>query len=287
VSRRRAAAIRPVLTVLLLALVFLAVIWLGQRRMIYFPFGDVPPPAAVGLRSAEEVSFTTEDGLTLGGWFVPANSSSRSLVLSSTSRSGITVIVFNGNGGHRGFRAPLAAALAERGIATLLFDYRGYGGNPGSPSEQGLARDARAARAYVAGREDVDARRLVYFGESLGAAVAVRLAAEQRPLALVLRSPFVSLADVGGYHYPFLPVRWLLRDRYPSIDLIGRAGCPVLVIAGDRDGIIPAAHSRRLYDAAREPRRLVTIEGADHNDLELLAGPALVNAVAEFLKTVD
>jgi len=262
-----------VLTLLLIVSLVLALLWLGQRRMIYFPFGKVPPPATVGLNNAEEVTFTTDDGLTLHGWFVPAD----------PAPARFTVIVFNGNAGHRAMRAPLALALAEHGVATFLFDYRGYGDNAGSPSEAGLVRDARAARAYVASRADTDPTRLVYFGESLGGAVAVRLATEVAPMALVLRSPFTSLADIGRHHYPFLPVRWMLRDRYPSIDLVPRLSCPILVIAGDRDGIIPAAQSRRLYAVAPEPKRLLMIEGADHNDEELFAGRRLIEGLLEFV----
>lgn len=250
----------------------LALIYFGQRRLIYFPFGGVPSTGDVGLEQAEPVEFTTADGLRLHGWFVPA----------AAPPARATVIVFNGNGGHRGLRAPLAAALAARDIATLLFDYRGYGENPGSPSEAGLITDARAARDYIARREP-DAARIYYFGESLGAAVAVQIAVEHPPGGLILRSPFTSLADIGRHHYPILPVGWLLRDRYPSIDLIGRVKAPLLVVAGSADRIIPAEDSRRLYAAAPDPKRLVVIDGADHNDYELLAGARLVEAVARFI----
>ena len=181
-------------------------------------------------------------------------------------------------------RAPLATALAQHGIATLLMDYRGYGGNAGSPSEAGLALDARAARSYVARRPDVDPARIVYFGESLGSGVAVGLAADERPFALILRSPFPSLADLGRLHYPLLPVRWLLRDRFDCLDRIRRVNCPLLVIAGTRDGIIPVAQSERLFEAAVEPKRLVRIDGADHNDYELLAGARVIEAVVDFLE---
>ena len=121
----------------------------------------------------------------------------------------------------------------------LLLDYRGYVGNPGSPSEDGLLADARAARAYLLSRADVDPARLVYFGESLGAAVAVALAAEHPPAALILRSPFTSLADIAAVHYPFLPAGLMLRDRYESIERIGRVRAPLLVVAGQRDRIVP------------------------------------------------
>jgi fermentation-respiration switch protein FrsA (DUF1100 family) len=268
---------RGILATILLALALaLALLWVGQRRMIYFPFGNVPPAASLGLLRAEDVTFTTHDGVTLHGWFVPA----------ASTPARFTVVVFNGNAGHRGMRAPLAALFARHGVATLLFDYRGYGDNA-DPSENGLAHDARAARAYVTTRADVDTGRVVYFGESLGAAVALRLATETRPLALVLRSPFTSLAEIGRHHYPFLPVRWLLRDRYPSLERVGSVSCPTLVIAGDRDRLIPTEQSRRLYAAIPAEKRLVVIAGADHNDEALFDGPQLMRALLDFVANLE
>jgi fermentation-respiration switch protein FrsA (DUF1100 family) len=252
-------------------------LWAAQRRMIYFPFGDVPTAAQVGLPRAEAVAFPTDDGLLLNGWFVPAQAPG----------ARTTVIVFNGNAGNRALRADLAGRLAEEGFASLLFDYRGYGGNPGSPSEQGLVLDALAARRYVESRDDVDRRRLVYFGESLGTGVAVRLAAEHRPCALILRSPFTSLVDMARHHYPFLPVAWLLRDRFPSIDLISRIGCPLLVIAAGDDSIVPAVQSTRLFAAAAEPKRMLILEHMDHNDCALLAGPQVIASVTGFLHGLE
>jgi len=201
-------------------------------------------------------------------------------------RPGPAVLVLNGNGGNRSLRAPLAAALAGMGLHVLLFDYRGYGGNPGRPTEAGLAADARAALDHLAGRPEVDPDRMVYFGESLGAAVALRLATERPPAALVLRSPFASLAEVGRLHYPLVPVGLLLRDRYDSAALAGRLAAPLLVVAGDRDRIVPAGHSRRLFAAAPEPKRLVVLDGADHNDPDLLAGPRLLAELRRFLAGV-
>jgi fermentation-respiration switch protein FrsA (DUF1100 family) len=126
----------------------------------------------------------------------------------------------------------------------------------------------------------------VFFGESLGAAVALRLATESQPLALVLRSPFTSMSDIGRHHYPFLPVRLLLRDRYPSLERARSVSCPTLVIAGDRDSIIPIEHSRRLYEALNSEKRLVVIAGADHNDEALFDGLELVQAVLDFVAGV-
>ena len=255
-------------------LALLALIWLGQRRLMYFPYPVVPPPAAVDLDGVDEVTFTTPDDVELHGWFVRA----------TQSPARATMLVCNGNAGNRAYRAELARAFRAHGVAVLLFDYRGYGDSAGSPDERGLAFDARAARRYLLSRPDVDATRLVYFGESLGAAVAVELAVEHPPAVLVLRSPFTSMADVGRYHYPLVPVRLLLRDRYTAIDRIAQVRAPVLVIAGDRDSIVPLDQSRRLHDAARPPKHLVVIEGADHNDAALTTGPIVVAGTMRLLE---
>lgn len=257
-----------------LVLLGVAALWLAQRRLIYFPLGGVPAPAAIGLREVEPATLTTGDGVALGGWFFRA----------SRAGPGPAVLVFNGNAGNRTYRAALGEALRRDGFHVLLFDYRGYGGNRGSPTEAGLALDSRAAREYLVGRSDVDASRLVYFGESLGSAAAVELATEHPPAALILRSPFTSLADVGQLHYPFLPVGILLRDRYGSIDRIAAVRAPVLIIAGSADRIVPAALSRRLYDAAGEPKRWLELQGADHNDPEMLMGEQMMEGIREFLR---
>ena len=261
----------------------LGLLWLFQRRLLYFPSPGPVPPAASVLPGAEDVTFETADGLRLAGWFVPAPPGGPA---DRVGRARPAVLVCNGNGGDRSMRAPLAAALSRMGLAVLLFDYRGYGGNPGHPTEGGLAADARAALGYLAGRPEVDPERVIYFGESLGAAVALRLATERPPAALVLRSPFASLAEVGRRHYPVLPVSLLLRDRYDSAALAGRLDAPLLVVAGGRDQIVPASHSRRLFDAAPQPKRLVVLDGADHNDDELLAGPRLLAELRTFLDGV-
>ena len=261
----------------------LGLLWLFQRRLLYFPTPGPVPPAASTLPGAEDVTFETADGLRLHGWFVPAAGGPATV---GRRWRWPAVLVCNGNGGDRSMRAPLAAALARMGLAVLLFDYRGYGGNPGAPTEEGLAADARAALGYLAGRPEVDPERVVYFGESLGAAVALRLATERPPAALVLRSPFASLAEVGRRHYPVLPVSLLLRDRYDSAALAGRLDAPLLVVAGGRDQIVPVSHSRRLFDAAPQPKRLVVLDGADHNDHELLAGPRLLAELRAFLDGV-
>jgi fermentation-respiration switch protein FrsA (DUF1100 family) len=273
VERRQGTVIASWLIPVAVALGLLLVLWLGQRQLMYFPLGDVPTLAALGLDDVDPVTFDTADGLRLSGWlFTVAGEAPHA-----------TVVVFNGNAGNRSYRVPLATALQRRGLQVLLFDYRGFGGNPGTPTERGLAVDARAAREFLVSRHDVDAERLIYFGESLGTGVAVNLAVEHPPAALVLRSPFTSMADVGQYHYWWLPVRWLIQDRYDSLRLIADVQSPLLVIAGERDRIVPAEQSRRLYEAAKSPKTLLSLPDVDHNDYELLAGETMIAGIAKFL----
>ena len=265
--------------VLVLALV-LAAVWLVQRRLIYFPDRSAVPPAATVLPGARDVTVETADGLRLGAWLVPPPP--------GTPDRRAAVLVAPGNAGNRAGRAPLAAALAAEGLTVLLVDYRGYGGNPGRPSESGLAQDVRAARAYLVGPGGVPADRILYYGESLGAAVVTALATEHPPAGLVLRSPFTDLAAVGQEHYPILPVRLLLRDRFPVADLIGQVEAPttVVVIYGTADSIVPPEQSRTVAERAATPARVVAVDGADHNDISLLAGGQLVNAVVDLADRV-
>ena len=255
--------------VALVASGLLALVWSQQRRLIYFPSPGPVPSAATVLPDGQDVVLETDDGIRLGAWYFPVPG------------GGPAVLVCNGNGGDRSGRIDLAAALNRIGLSVLLFDYRGYGGNPGKPSEDGTAADARAAQAWLAAQPDVE--KILYFGESLGGAVAVGLAVDTPPAGLILRSPFTSLPDVGAMHYPWLPVRWLLTDRYPSIDRISSVHVPVLVIAGDRDDIVPESLSRRLYEAANEPKQYAMVPGAGHNDPELVAGQQMVAEIEGFL----
>jgi fermentation-respiration switch protein FrsA (DUF1100 family) len=257
--------------VVLATVAVLALLWAFQRRLIYLPFAADVPPVATVLAAAREVTLRTEDGLELGAWFVPATGPDRA----------IGVLVAAGNAGNRSLRAPLAAALARKGLAVLLFDYRGYGGNRGRPTQAGLARDVRAALRFLNNEVGLPRDRLLYFGESLGAAVVTELATQEQPLGLVLRSPFVDLAAVGRVHYPFLPVRSLLRDRFPLAEQLARVQVATTVLYGSDDTIVPPEQSRAVAAAAGGPTRAVEIEGADHNDRALLDGALLIDAVVE------
>lgn len=260
--------------VLVIAVVLgLGALWWGQRSLMYFPSGGAAPRAADVIAGAEDVELATRDGLRLGAYFAPGRGDAPRPA----------VLVANGNAGDRSDRAPLAAALARLGYSVLLFDYRGFGGNPGSPTEEGLLEDVRAALGHLEARPDVDTARIAYFGESLGSGVVTALAVERSPSALILRSPFTSFAEVGSHHYPWLPVAPLIRDRFPIDAQIANVRAPVLIIAGDADDIVPLRFSRAVYEKAAEPKEMVVLGGVGHNDPELLAGERMIAAIARFL----
>jgi pimeloyl-ACP methyl ester carboxylesterase len=271
--RRVVLVASVVVAVVLLVVSFF---WALQRRLIYLPSTGAVPSAATMLPGARQVQLTTRDGLQLGAWYLPARDSADTF----------TVLVANGNAGNRSLRVPLAQALANQGFGVLLFDYRGYGGNPGSPSEEGLARDVRAAHRFLT-EEGVPGERLLYYGESLGAAVVAELATEHPPAGLVLRSPFTDLASVGQLHYPFLPVRALLKDRFPAAEYLARVTVPITVVYGAEDSIVPPDESTRSVVGARGSTRLVAVPGADHNDPALLNGNVLVQAIVELANEIN
>lgn len=260
----------------MVVLLVLTLGWAFQRRLIYLPATAEVAAASTALRGARDVQLRTSDGLVLGAWFLPA----------TEGGLGVTVLVANGNAGDRSLRAALAEALAAEGLSVLLFDYRGYGGNQGSPSEEGLARDVRAARRFLVEEAGVRPDRLLYYGESLGAAVVTELATEHPPGGLVLRSPFVDLASVGRVHYPFLPVRALLRDRYPLAEQLADIQVPVTVVYGSHDSVVPPEQSRAVAETAPNLHQLVVVPGGDHHDLALLAGEDLVGAVVNLAEEV-
>lgn len=258
-----------VLVLVALVAVSFAVIWALQRRLIYLPSPSQVPSAREVIAGARDIQLTTSDGLELGAWYVPGRG----------SRSDIAVLVANGNAGDRSLRAPLARALAREGLSVLLFDYRGYGDNPGHPSEEGLARDARAAYRFLIEEKGIPSERLLYYGESLGAAVVTELATEHPPGGLVVRSPFTDLASVGRVHYPFLPVDAMLVDHYPLIEHIRRVNVPTIVVYGTQDSIVPPVQTRAVARAASGPTQVIAVEGADHNDLVLLNGREPIDAI--------
>jgi pimeloyl-ACP methyl ester carboxylesterase len=268
--------LRVLVVVLLIGGVVVGMLWWLQRQMIYFPDASTVPPAGDVIEGARDVTLRTDDGLELGAWFVPA-------APGSTDRR-MAVLVAPGNGGNRLGRADLAEELRRRGLAVLLMDYRGYGGNPGDPSEDGLSRDAMAAAATLVDL-GFPPERTIYFGESLGTGVVAALQSRRPPAGVVLRSPFTEFADVGSEHYPWLPVRRMLRDRFPVTDHLADSEVPVTVIYSDQDTIVPTMMSKRVADEAPALAERVVIEGAGHNDA-VMFGPRVADAVARLADEV-
>ncbi len=247
-----------------------------QRKIIYRPLREkvVLDPEAVSTGVLGEVRVPTDDGLTLHGWHARSH---RSIAEGDAAWRPL-VIFFPGNSGHRGCRARDFELFNQVGADLLLVDYRGYAENAGKPSERSLAADARAIWRYAIDELKVPTDRIVLFGGSLGGGVATRLAYElcgngSAPAGLILRATFTSMADAGKVHYPWLPVKHLLVERFSSIERIAHVTCPLLVMHGARDRVIPIWQGRRLFETA-SPRsvcgvekRFVELPESGHNDI--------------------
>ena len=244
--------------ILLLALVgwggIVALAYVAQRALMYFPEKVRTPPAAAGLPEAEEVFLQTADGEKVIAWHVPPRGEKP------------VVLYFHGNGGALALRADRFRALIADGTGLLALSYRGYGGSSGSPSEAGLVRDAEAAYEFAAARYET--ARLALWGESLGTGVAVALAATHPVAAIMLDAPFTSAAAVGAAHYPFLPVRWLMKDPFYSDRRILDVHAPALVLHGARDAVVSIAFGEKLFALIPGPKQFIRFPDAGHNDLD-------------------
>ena len=243
-----------------------ALLYVTQRAMQYFPERFRTTPAVAGLPEAEEVVLDTADGERVIVWHVPPRAADKPVVL-----------YFHGNGGSLRGRVDRFRALTADGTGLVALSYRGYGGSSGAPTEAGLINDALAAYAFTRAR--YPAERIVLWGESLGTGVAVALAAQQPVGHLILQSPFTSAADVGAQRYWFVPVGLLMKDQFRSDLRIGKVTAPVLVLHGERDNIVPMALAERLYGLINAPKRFVRFPGIGHNDL----GAEAVEAAKQFL----
>jgi fermentation-respiration switch protein FrsA (DUF1100 family) len=232
----------------------LALMYVFQRAMMYFPDAARVAPAQAGLPRAAEVTFASSDGEKLLAWFVPPDAGKA------------LVIYFQGNAEGLAARVGRFTWLTADGTGLLALCYRGYGGSSGTPSEDGLIRDAAAAYGFA--RERTPARRIVLFGESLGTAVAVALAAGHDVAAVILDAPFTSAAEVGAAAYPFAPVRWLMKDKFRSDERIGRVTAPLLVMHGEQDRIVPIRIGEKLFALARQPKRFMRFPQGGHVDLD-------------------
>jgi fermentation-respiration switch protein FrsA (DUF1100 family) len=233
---------------------FVALMYVAQRSLMYFPDRQRTSPAAAGLPSAEEVVLDSDGGERVIVWHVPPRGDQPVL------------IYFHGNGGALIHRADRFRVLTADGTGLVALSYRGYGGSSGSPSEVGLIADGEATYRFAAARYHPE--RLVLFGESLGSGVAVAVAAKHPIGGLILQAPFTSAADVAALVYWFLPVRLLMKDPFYSDRRIPKVTAPVLVLHGARDRVVPIALGERLYALANEPKRFVRLPRGDHNDLD-------------------
>ena len=231
-------------------------LWALQRELLYHPDTreTVPPSFYPMLAGVEELRLTTADGIELVAWYAPA------------PKGRPTVVMFHGNGSSlRGERYRLRYFMDAR-MGALMLAYRGYSGNPGLPTEEGLYADARAALDWLEARR-VPSETIALYGQSLGTGVATNMAFERDFGALILEAPYTSTVDVAAHRFPVIPVHWLMKDRFDSLARIAAIEEPLLVMHGDADFVIPQAQARQLYAAANEPKQAFWPSGVGHNDL--------------------
>ncbi len=245
-------------------------VFVMQRSLLYPGAKDAPDLALYAGQGIGEVTTRTPDGLTLTHWYRPPD-----------RPEGPVVVVFQGNAGHLGDRVPKLKPLIDAGFGLLFAGYRGYGGNPGRPTEDDLTADARGLLDWLAG-QGVGPERAVLYGESLGSGVAVKMAIERPVAAVVLESPYTSIAALSQLHYWYLPARWLILDKWDSLARIARISTPLLVLHGDKDTIVPLDFGQTLFDAAPEPKEMIVIAGAGH--VELFDYARVVDRVLGFIR---
>jgi len=243
-----------------------------EEKFIFFPVAEIErTPKSVGL-VFDDVFFTTADGVRLNGWFAPYPGTK------------ITLLWFHGNAGNISHRVEGMKLLHDRVKANVfIIDYRGYGRSEGTVSEKGTYEDARAALRYLRSRKDLQAKYMVLFGQSLGAAVATELAAGEDCLALILEAPFASIREMARVVFPMLPIGPLLRTRYDVAEKIKGVKAPILVLQGDRDEVIPVEQGKKVFAAAPSPKEFYAIRGAGHNDTFHVGGNAYFETIKSFI----
>ncbi len=262
---------RKIMTLAGLALVsyalLVAAVFLFQRKLQYFPSPDYITPVEAGLKNVDEVVLTTPDLEKLVAWHTPASADMP------------TVLYFHGNGAGLIERGERMAKYQARGFGFFIAAYRSYAGSSGSPSERALISDARLAYEFLL-KTGVRPENIVLFGESLGTGVAIQLAATVKVGAVILESPFTSAVDVGSLKYPFLPVRYLLKDQYRSSQFIGKVKAPVMVVHGGLDQVIPSDMGKKLFELANKPKEFLFLPQGGHSNLDQFG---LVAKVQEFV----
>lgn len=260
-------------TVLALAILGVLMVFDPLSRMIFFPDPHlVGTPRDLGL-DYEDVELTVPGGGRTHGWWVPA----------PPGVDAKTLVWFHGNAGNISHRLDNIRLLHDLvGVAILIIDYGGYGLSDGDPSEARMYADARAAADHLR-RRGVDPAQTVYFGRSLGSAVALDLALEVPPARLILETPFESVRAMAGTLLPSSLAR-MVPNRFDNLTKIAGLRCPVLIIHGDRDEIVPFSHGQTLYAAAPQPKRFHRIRGAGHNDTYVIGGAEYFAAIADFIR---
>ena len=245
-----------------------------ENRLIFHPTTEIlRTPRDVGL-NYRDLYFTTADNVHLNGWFIPHPQASA------------TMIWFHGNAGNIGDRVNNIKLLHDRtGIGIFIFDYRGYGRSPGSPSETSTYLDGDAAIKFVRTQLKVESKNLVIFGRSLGAAVAAEMATRHDSRAVILESPFTSIREMAKEVLPALPIGPLLSAKFDVLDKVGKITAPLLVLHGDQDEIIPLEQGKRVFAAARQPKEFYPIKGAGHNDTFIAGGNGYYERLKSFIET--
>lgn len=236
--------------------VLVALVVLCQNYLIYYP-GKMKPDIAKAPW-AKEMVVRTDDGLTLHGWWSPPQSDNHYVIL-----------YFHGNAASIENREPRGAFYHRNGVGLLFAEYRGYGGNEGSPSEEGLYRDGRAYMEWLLKEQNIDPSRIVIYGESLGTGVATQMATEYKQVrAVVLETPFLSVLSMAKYRMPFIPLmEFLLRDHYRSDLKINDFKTPVLIGVAGRDFTVPGKFAEELYALRVKDKQIVRYEHAGHTQL--------------------
>ncbi|MFT5134692.1 MAG: fermentation-respiration switch protein FrsA (DUF1100 family), partial [Gammaproteobacteria bacterium] len=238
------SSILIILIAIWLSLVIL--IYLFQHRLVYFPNRQLSlSPIDIGMEF-EEIFLTTRDNLSLHAWYIPKSGAEK------------TLLFFHGNAGNISHRLESLQIFHDLGLSILILDYRGYGLSEGHPHEMGTYLDAEAAWNYLINEQRLRAQDIIIFGRSLGGGIASWLANEKAPAALILESTFTSIADMGSLRYPFLPVKFLSRIHYPTIDRVGQIQSPILFIHSPEDELIPYQHGQALYARAAAPKSFLT-----------------------------
>ena len=271
--------------------VIAGLLYFYQDQLVYFPERALTAtPAQAGL-AYEPVRFTSADGVALSGWFIPACKGPAALgvlppaALAHPCAARGTLLFCHGNAGNISHRLESIRQFHQLGLNVFIFDYRGYGESEGVPTEAGTYRDAEAARRYLVETRGLAPEHIVYFGRSLGAAIAAWLATQHPPRALIVESAFTSVPDFGAEIYPWLPVRLLARLRYPTQEYLRSVQAPVLVVHSRDDEIVPFRHAEKLYESANSSKELLEIRGG-HNDGFLVSGAQYTRRLDDFLRRV-